>query len=216
VSDEFRVTVRLADAGHGGRLLRALHEHEVEDEARALLGDRVAVSGEGDDVFLYADTEQAAREAQRIVTGLLSAHDLSGEFALDRWHHEEERWEDAAVPLPGTPEAHSVEHERLEEEEASESRASGLAEWEVRIELASHHDARALARRLEQEGFTSVVRRWKYLVVGSDDRDDAEALATRLQSELPAGATIQVEPGAGLAWEGNPRNPFAVFGGLGG
>ena len=86
----------------------------------------------------------------------------------------------------------------------------------MRIELASHHDARALAERLENEGFHLVVRRWSYLLVGTDNEDDARELAQKLEDELPDGATIHVEPGGGTAWKAVPSNPFAVFGGLAG
>jgi hypothetical protein len=216
VSDDFRVVVRLAEAGKNTHLVSALSEHEVEEDVRKRLGDRVAVSDDGDVVFLYSDTEDAGREAQRIVNDLMHAHGMDGEVELERWHHEEEEWEDAGVPMPSTPEEHQMEHERLEQEETAESEASGIAEWEVRIELASHHDAHALAQQLEQEGFANIVRRWKYLLIGTNDQDDAEALAKRLQNELPRGATVHVESGSGLAWEVMPRNPFAVFGGLGG
>jgi hypothetical protein len=216
VSDDFRIVVRLADPGHNRRLTSALSEHEVEHDVRERLGNRIAVSDDGDVVFLYADAEDAGREAQGIVNDLMRAHGMSGTVRLDRWHHEEEEWEDASVPLPATPEQHRAEHQRLEQEETAESEASGDAEWEVRIELASHHDAHALAQRLEREGFEYVVRRWKYLIIGTNDHDDADALAKRLQTELPQGAVVHVEPGSGLAWEFMPRNPFAVFGGLGG
>ena len=39
-------------------------------------------------------------------------------------------------------------------------------------------------------------------------REDAEQLARRLHGEI--------EPGGELVWEVMPRNPFAVFGGIGG
>jgi len=216
VAEDFRVTVRLQEQAHAGRLLSALNAHEVEEDARQQFGDRVAVSASGDHVFLYADSESAARHAQQIVERLLEAHGMTGVFKLDRWHHAEEEWEDAIVPLPTTPEQRQAEHEKLEEQEKAESKATGLAAWELRVELASHHDARALADRLTQEGFTHIVRRWKFLLIGTEDEDEADALAVQLKGELPAGATIHVEPGSGMAWEGMPRNPFAVFGGLGG
>ena len=118
------------------------------------------------------------------------------------------------MPLPTTATAKQAEHARLEAEETAEARATGVATWEVRIELASHHDAHALAEQLEGEGFTQIVRRWQYLLIGTADEDDAHTLAQRLQGELPAGARIEVEPGGGLAWQLSPRNPFAVFGGF--
>jgi hypothetical protein len=139
---------------------------------------------------------------------------MQGDVRLDRWHHEEEEWEDASVPLPQTAAEVRTEHERLEQAETAESRTTGLAEWEVRIDLASHHDAIAMAERLDRDGFAHVVRRWKFLLVGTADRDNADALAQRLKTELPAGATVHAEPGSGMAWQLMPRNPFAVFGGL--
>src|SRR4051812_6964036 len=192
--------------------MRSLHELELTDES---FGGRVAVSGDGANVFLYADSEADARQAQTVVDRVLQESGERGEFDLERWHHEEEMWEPATVPLPSTPAEHEAEHERREEQEEAESEASGIADWEVRIELASHHDAQELGERLEQEGYRPV-RRWKYLIVGAGDEDDAKALATRLQADAPVGATVHVEPGSGLAWQFMPANPFAVLGGLGG
>jgi hypothetical protein len=218
VADEdWRVTFELADEGGlGGRVLQWLHEHEVARDARARLGDRVAVSGDSRTVFLYAGTEAAAREAEQVVAGLLADHDLEpSSVALDRWHPIEQRWEDARLPLPGTAAERQAEHERLEADEAAESDATGVAAWEVRIELASHDDADELAARLEAEGM-SVVRRSTFLLVGAANEDDARELAQRLAAEAPPGAVIHVEPGGGQVWEAMPENPFAVFGGLAG
>jgi hypothetical protein len=216
VAEEWRVTVDLREASHSEQLLAALPAHELEDEARRRLGKRIAISGSDEQVFLYADTESAAREAQKVVGQVLADNGMPGTSRLDRWHHEEQRWEDASVPLPRTPEEERVEHERLEREETAESQATGLATWEVRIQLSSHDDARALAERLENEGLHEVVRRWSYLLVGTANEDDARELARRLQDDLPRGASIHVEPGGGVAWQLMPSNPFAVFGGLAG
>jgi hypothetical protein len=216
VAEDYRLTVRLNDPSQAGKLASALRSHRVEEDVRDRFGERIAVSDAGERVFLYADTESAARHAQEIVGQLLSAQDLQGEFELDRWHHAEEEWEDASLPVPSTAAEQLAEHEKLGQQEQAESQTTGIAEWELRIELDSHQDARALAERLTQEGVTRLVRRWKYLVIGSEDEDDARELAERLEPELPAGATISVEPGSGLAWRNMPANPFAVFGGLGG
>jgi hypothetical protein len=195
--------------------MRALHTQQVEADVRKELGGRVAVSGEGDHVFLYADTEPAVQAARTVVEAVLAEDSLTGDLKVDRWHHEEERWEDAGVPMPTTGAAEADEHAQLEEDEEAESEQSGIADWEVRVELPSHHDARTLAERLEGEGMPCV-RRWTYLLVGAGDEDDANALAGRLQAEAPGGTTVHVEPGSGLAWRAMPANPFAVFGGLGG
>jgi hypothetical protein len=89
VSDDFRVVVKLPEAGHNRKLTSALSEHEVEHDVRERLGNRIAVSDDGEAVFLYADSEDAGREAQRIVNDLIRDHGMSGTVTLDRWHHEE-------------------------------------------------------------------------------------------------------------------------------
>src|SRR3972149_2546766 len=62
--------------------------------------------------------------------------------------------------------------------ETEESLASGYAEWEVRVELESHHDTIALARRLESDGLP-VVRRHTFLLVGAGNEDEARGPAGR-------------------------------------
>ena len=212
----------LREEADTGRLRHSLHELEAEEDARDLLGGRVVVS-EGDDrLVLYADTREAAREAQRVVREILVDQGLAADFAIDRWHPIEERWEDEDVPLPRTDAEREAERDQLEEDEIAQSELLGAALWEVRVELDSHRDADALAERLQGEsdallpGWTcSIVRRWKYLVIGADTEDQANEIAQHLAGRLPAGATIHVGPSGGLVWAATGRNPFAVFGGLG-
>jgi CRISPR/Cas system-associated endoribonuclease Cas2 len=192
VANDWRVTVTLQDAAHAGRVQESLHEHEVEDDARHRLGHRVAVSADGPSIFLYAATENAAREAEQVARELTAKRDLSAEFALDRWHPVEEEWESSDVALPQTDEERAAEHQRLEAEETQESLATGNAQWEVRVDLPSHHAAVELADRLQAEGRT-VIRRWTLLVLGANDEDDAKALAQVIKQEAPAGATVQAQ-----------------------
>jgi hypothetical protein len=207
VADDWRLTVDLDDEEAAEGLLDWLRELQVEGRTRDVLGDRVIVSRDGPRVYLYADTEEHARSVGRLVAARLGHPDVA-RFGLSRWHPVEQSWEDASVPLPTTHEEWEAEHERLQEREASESRRSGYAVWEVRVELATHDETVAFADRLEAEG-TPVVRRYTFLLVGAHD------LAARLRDEAPAGARIEVEPGGQMVWEVTPANPFAVFGGLG-
>lgn len=204
MAEDWRITGTLDTKADAAGLLSRLHTHEAD------LPARVAVSRDGREVFVYADTRAAADAAQRELAAVAPAV----EWRPSRWHHEEERWEDADVPLPSTPEEHAREHARLEEEESEESRESGVAEWEIRVEFPSHHEAKAFAEREQADG-RSVARRWRYVLVGLADEDDADALAEQLRSELPGDVVLHVEPGEGLAWRLMPRNPFALFGGLG-
>ncbi len=86
--------------------------------------------------------------------------------------------------------------------------ARGYAPWEVRVACGSVGEARELAEQLEGEGY-GVVRRWRYVIAGTETREQADALAARFRG--------RVEPGGELVWEVTPANPFALFlGGLGG
>ena len=215
MAEDWRVTVTVSDEERAQPLVDALREHSVEPDLRERFGDRVAVSAADSKLFLYADTEATARAAERVVEDILRERNLDAAFALDRWHTLEERWEDASVPLPQTDADKRAEHELLEHQETAESAATGVAQWEVRVELSSHADERELAHRLEQDGW-SVISRWTYLIAGAANQDDALALAKELEETGPAGAKVHVEPGGGIAWQAAPSNPFAIFGGLAG
>jgi hypothetical protein len=215
VSDDWRLTVELAEEGNAPGLVNALQELELEDAHRARVGDRVVVSQDEGNVFLYADTEERARQVNALVQERLAELRFDADVTLTRWHPVEQRWEDASVPLPQSEEEWQVEHERLQADEAAESAATGHASWEVRAVLPTHEDTVSLAERLEREGIP-VVRRSSFLLVGAVNEDEAHALAERLRSETPAGSRIEVEPGGQMAWEVAPQNPFAIFGGLGG
>ena len=218
------MTVTLPAEEHSGKLAASLAETAVEDDARAALGDRVVVGG-GDDpgvVFLYTGSPEAAREAEKVVRRLVAEHGVEAEYAIHRWHPEEERWEAADERLPATESEHTAEHERLEQEEATESEELGESLWEVRIELDSHRDAVEMADRIESEaddllsGYTvSVVRHWRYLLIGADNEDQANEIAEAVHDELPAGAELKVEPSGALVWQAVKPSPFAVLGGLG-
>jgi hypothetical protein len=124
--------------------------------------------------------------------------------------------------MPATDAEHEAEHERLEADEIAESEDLGEALWEVRIELDSHRDAVELADRIESEaddllaGYTvSVVRHWKYVLIGADDEDQANEIAAQVADELPDGAELKVEPSGALVWQAVKPSPFAVLGGLG-
>ena len=149
-------------------------------------------------IFLYAGTEAAARDAERTARDVLAGHGMAAESALHRWHPIEERWETPDVPMPQTEAERQAEHQRLEDTEATESQATGIAQWQVRVELGSHHQAVALARTLEHEG-RAVVRRWKFLVVGASNEDQARELAGQIRREAPPDATVIAEQ-AGVGW----------------
>jgi hypothetical protein len=215
VHNDFRIAVEVPhERAH--ELLSALQAQKRNGAGGAPSPEHIAVSHEDGHVFLYADSSEEAARARATVEAILSEKGIAAKLSSARWHPEEDRWEDATLPLPSTPAEHAAEHERLEQEETEESEQAGYPEWEVRVTLPSHRDAREFAQRLASEGIP-VQRHWRHLALGTKDEDEAHALAERLRAEAPQGASFDVEGSAWSMWvEVNaPGRPFAVFGGLG-
>jgi hypothetical protein len=195
MKDDWRIRIEPREAAHTDTLLERLGLDLGSDEAkrlaRELEGRRLAVSRDGDILFVYAESRAEAERARQIVEAELADEGIEADIQVERWLHDEERW--SSEPRQGT-----WEQEELDR---------GYAPWEVRVELGSHAEADALADRLESEGY-DVVRRWRYVIVGTASEEEARELAERVGGE--------VEPGGELVWEVTPQNPFRVFGGLGG
>jgi hypothetical protein len=194
MSDNWRIRVELLEEGHMSSLLDRLGLDLGSDEAKRLAkeleGHRLAVSRDDDVVFVYAESQAQAEQARLMVDAELADDGIDVRAQVERWLPEEERWSGEAP------------QETWEQEELRR----GYAPWEVRVELDSHEEADELADSLEQEGF-DVVRRWRYLIVGTETEEQARELARRVHGEA--------EPGGEAVWEVAPQNPFAIFGGLG-
>ena len=191
--DDWRIRVELPDeAGARGVLERlGLARRDAEDLADELREHRLAVSRDGDTLFVYAASGMQAERASGVIEQELQDMGLSpARLVTERWLADEERWDDEA-PAPDSEE---------------ELAGRGYAPWEVRVECATLADARRLAEGLRGEGY-GVSRTFTYVIAGTATREEAVALARRVHGE--------VEPGGELVYEVQPQNPFAVFGGLG-
>jgi hypothetical protein len=216
VADDYRVTVEFEDEGHVLPFGRLLAERGLERDLRDMLGEGVVVTRDGPRVYLYASTKEQAAAAEHAARRVLGEQDANAELsAVERWHPTEERWEDASAPLPQTEAELEAEDEIRQRDDEAEAEEEGYAEWEVRIDLSSHGDAVAFAERLEAEGIKPIVRRWKYILIGTPTEESAQELASRLETEAPAGATVRAEPSAAVGWEVTSSNPFSIFGGFG-
>jgi hypothetical protein len=193
-STDWRVTISLTGQANVEQARRSISEQEVEHDVRQRLGRNIVVGAGDSEIFLYAGTELAATEAERTAQEVLGQLGIEAEFALHRWHPIEEEWQGPDVAMPQTEAEREAEHERLEDTETADSLAAGTALWQARVELESHRDAVALAHKLQGEGYP-VVRRWKFLIVGANNEDDAQALAEHIRQEVPPGATVCAEPG---------------------
>jgi hypothetical protein len=164
---------------------------EARELAEELEKRRLAVSRDGDELFVYASSQGEAVRAGEIIAAVLREQGIEAKTStIEHWLDDEDRWDDE-------PRGETWEEEELDR---------GFAPWEVRVALPSHREARERAEKLEGEGY-GVERRWKYLIVGTASKEDAGRLAERVHGE--------VEPGGDLVWETVPGNPFAVFGGMG-
>jgi hypothetical protein len=195
MADDWRIRIELERDGDAGGPLDRLGFDlgaEARERARELEQRRLAVSRDGNELFVYAGSYPEALRALAVIEAELREQDAKATTSrIEHWLEDEERWDDE-------PRAETWEEEQL---------AEGYAPWEVRVQCASRGEAHALAERLEQEGY-SVTRRFRYLIAGVASQEEAEALAARVHGE--------VEPGGEPVWETAPDNPFAVFGGMGG
>jgi hypothetical protein len=191
--DDWRVTLSVSQPQAGQVPLR-----QVEEDIRGQVGRDVGVGAGEAQIFLYAGTATAAGEAERIARDALAQHGIAAESAVHRWHPIEEQWESPDVPMPQTAAERQAEHQRLVDAETADTLAEGKAQWEVRVELGSHRQAVALARKLEGQGH-AIVRRWKFLLAGAANEDEARELAGQIRREVPADATVKVEL-AGVGW----------------
>lgn len=195
-NDDWRIRIDVEDVHD--RLLERLGV-ELDDEARELAreleGRRLAVSRDGDEIFVYASSPVEAAHAQKVIEAELRTLGVEARTTrIEHWLDAEERWDDEPP------------HETWEQEELDR----GYAPWEVRVQCGSHGEARDLAERLETEGYRPL-RQFHYLIVGTASKEDADALAQRLHGEVEVGGDVVLEE----LQVADPR-PFAIFGGLGG
>jgi len=192
--DDWRIRIELPDEEGAAGLLDklGLRRGDAEELADELREHRLAVSRDGDTIFVYASTGMQAEQASRVVEQELEDEGMSPtRFVTERWLREEERWDDE-------PDTGDVEEDLIRR---------GYAPWEVRVECDSLGEAEKLTDELRAEGY-DVSRTFTYVVAGTADREQAVELAKRVHGH--------VEPGGELVYEVQPANPFAVFGGLGG
>jgi hypothetical protein len=97
--DEFRVEVDLHESLHG-RLSERLRSLDLDEEVTERLGDRVIVTRDGDHMYVYTATAEAAKEAERVVADVLADEGLAdADVRRRRWNQAQLFWQDADEPL---------------------------------------------------------------------------------------------------------------------
>ena len=103
-NDEWRVEVQLDDPEHGFPLSERLRALDLDDEVAERLGDRVIVTRDGPRLFVYTQSDEAAREAERIVGQVLATDELTADVRVRRWNPVDRFWQDPDEPLTTEPE----------------------------------------------------------------------------------------------------------------
>ncbi|MGH2908595.1 MAG: hypothetical protein ACRDK8_04785 [Solirubrobacteraceae bacterium] len=214
MNDDWRVRVDLHDDGFAHLLGRSLQAEELQSDLRRSFADRVVISVDGGEMFLYAADRAQAEAAQQVVLRIASEHGWTLETGLRRWHPVAEVWEDPDNPEPVTAGQTRAEDQIRNAGERRASVAEGYPAIEVRVTCGSRHEAVELSQRLDREGIANV-HRWAWVLIGARDEDDGNAIAARLRDELP-GADVAVESNLRAVWDSRPGNPFAWLGGLAG
>lgn len=164
---------------------------EARELARALEESHLVVSRNDNDLVIYADSRAQASQARRVVEAELRERELTASMSrIEHWLDDEERWDNE-------PHGETWEEATL---------AQGYAPWEVRVSCRSHREATELAERLESEGYDPI-RRWTFLIIGTATRDEADALAGRLDGEVEAGGAVVW----GEALDSGVVRPFVLF-----
>ena len=215
MNDDWRVQVTCSTTETAAKLGEQLRGGDFQHDLQDAAGERVVVSVDDRELFLYAGTRAQAERAAQAVKSLIAGSGESARTELRRWHPVSEEWIDADLPLPATEASVAEEHSELIAQEREEQAQMRHSEYEVRVTTESHGDTVELARQLREQGIPTL-RRWRYLLIGAADEDAANALALRVRELAPVDATIQVEASYDTVLAEGPSNPFAVFGGLGG
>jgi hypothetical protein len=191
--DDWRIRIELPNEEGAHGMLERLHvaRGDAETLADELREQRLAVSRDGNTIFVYAASAMQAEQASQVIERDLEDASLTPErLVTEHWLAAEERWDD-------DPDQPPTEEDLVRR---------GYAPWEVRVECETLGEARALEEELEKEGY-GVSRTFTYVIAGTETRAQAVELARRVHGD--------VEPGGELVYEVQPSNPFAVFGGLG-
>ena len=197
-NDDWRIRIEVEEEEHAAGFLDRL-TGDLDEEARELAKDleshRLAVSRDGDTVFVYAATRAAAEQALLVVEAQLRANGIEAQTSkVEHWIDEEDRWDDEP---PG---------ETWEEEELDR----GFAPWEVRVECPSREEADALADEARGRGLQA---RAALPVPDRRHRDPRGRGRLGRAASRPGRGGRRDRP----EQEARPGNRwFSVFGGMGG
>src|SRR6516162_431103 len=97
-NDDWRIRIEVEEEKHATGFLERLTGDlggEARDLAKDLEAHRLAVSQDGDTVFVYAATRAEAEGAHAVIEAELRAHGIQARTSgIEHWLDEEDRWDD--------------------------------------------------------------------------------------------------------------------------
>jgi hypothetical protein len=204
VAEKWRVAIVLIGAAGAGSGLRR-RKRDLAREMQERTG--VIVVGARDSgespVSAYTNNRATAEAAAQVALEVTGQHGLAARVSVECWRPVKRQWEDAsAVSQRDLDE----ERDHQQREDRRLSAETGVAQWRVRVELRTHRDTVALARRLSNDGH-QVDQDWKSVVVSADTEDDAHRLAEKTGQYAPADAEIHAERADTPDWSSGPFVP---------
>ncbi len=173
VYDEWRLIFDVGDKWKAVGVIEEALEQAAED---------VDIHRRGNQILVYALSEEAIRETEKLVSRLLEKRGLTTASTLTRWNPGGERWQDSSLPV-----------EAQQYDIGPEWVALGELGWEVRIRLQDGKEARRLAQELLKAGRPTISGLGSRVTVGVADQLEAEALADELRLSAPT-ARIESRP----------------------
>jgi len=146
------------------------------------LGDQVAVSSSGTQIFLYVPSAGSADEAAQVARKVLKRQHVKAPVRTEFWSPPDQEWLDAGDEPSADPVA-----ERRRALARERSVTAGFPPWVVQVKMSSHRDVVALSGHLAEQGWR-VRPRGRYVIVGADCEDEAKGLVRELSGDGRADA----------------------------
>lgn len=174
------------------RAKRKSFRQAAAESMRDRLGADAQVSLGKMTIFVYAATAEGAASAEHVARDVLAVHNAIASLRVERWDEIAKEWRDITAGSPDNDDDAQLTHEYLMDAEREQAAETGRAVWLVRVELPVHGDLKALATRLEAEGWQVVSRR-RFLLAGADCEDDARTLAQLIRGHSTPSAVIRIQ-----------------------
>jgi hypothetical protein len=180
---DWRLAVDVEGSDPADWLAAVAASQRLQSDLSLAFGRRIIASRDGNTLFFYGASRDQCEAVRKAVLREAQDQGWVTNVVLKRRHPYSEEWVGADSPMPETPADVEAETQVLQVREQAETASKGYPEFEVRVTLHSHGEARRLYAELREEGL-SPVRRWRYFIVGVPGEVSGDALAKHSSAPL--------------------------------